>query len=182
MNLPNKLSLARVILVPVCIFFILFDKIPFNYLIALVVFGIASITDFLDGHIARSRHLVTNFGKFVDPLADKLLVCSVLICLIPVGVAPAVAVIIIIAREFAVSGLRIIAAEQKIVLAANIWGKIKTVSQIVVICVSLFCLQFLNTPLFIGICTWLMWTIAAITIASGVTYFAANIACLKTQD
>lgn len=182
MNLPNKLSIARIFLVPVCILFMMLDSIPYNYLIALVVFVVASFTDFLDGHIARSRHLITTFGKFVDPLADKLLVCSVLICMIPSGVANAVAVVIIIAREFAVSGLRTIAAEKNVVLAANMWGKIKTVSQIIVICFSLFCLEFFNTPLTVTISNCLVWCIAAITIASGVTYFAANIDCLKSQN
>lgn len=134
MNLPNKLTLLRVILIPFFIFFLLnnsFGKLGFW--IALVIFCVASFTDFLDGQIARKYNLVTNFGKFMDPLADKLLVCSALICFIELGVLPAWMVIIIIAREFIISGFRLIASDNGVVIAASWWGKTKTVSQMIMI-------------------------------------------------
>ncbi len=128
MNLPNKLTVLRVILVPFYVFFYLtadhFGP-SFRY-IALVIFIIASLTDMLDGKIARKHNLVTTFGKFMDPLADKLLVCSALICFIPKGRIPTVVVLIIIAREFIISGFRLVAAEKGSVIAAGIWGKWKT--------------------------------------------------------
>lgn len=133
MNLANKLTLFRVILVPVFIVLLAVNKIPYGVTIATIVFIIASITDKLDGYIARSRNQVTNFGKFMDPLADKLLVISALVCLIDKGLVPSWAVIIIIARELAVSGLRTIAASEGVILAAGWWGKIKTVIQMVAI-------------------------------------------------
>ena len=126
MNLPNKLTLLRVILVPFFVFFMLTDIVPFSPVIALVIFIAASVTDALDGHIARSRNLVTTFGKFLDPLADKVLVISALICLNSIGVIGAVPVIIIVAREFMVSGLRLVTANEGVVVAAGIWGKLKT--------------------------------------------------------
>jgi len=134
MNLPNKLTLLRVILIPFFIFFLLnnsFGKIGFW--IALAIFCVASFTDFLDGQIARKYNLVTNFGKFMDPLADKLLVCSALICFVELGVLPAWMVIIIIAREFIISGFRLIASDNGVVIAASWWGKTKTVSQMLMI-------------------------------------------------
>lgn len=133
MNLANKLTLFRIILVPVFIVLMAVNKIPYGVTIGTIVFIIASITDKLDGYIARSRNQITNFGKFMDPLADKLLVISALVCLIDKGVVPSWAVIIIIARELAVSGLRTIAASEGIILAAGWWGKIKTVIQMVAI-------------------------------------------------
>ncbi|MCM1381141.1 MAG: CDP-diacylglycerol--glycerol-3-phosphate 3-phosphatidyltransferase [Muribaculaceae bacterium] len=126
MNLPNKLTLLRVILVPFFVFFMLTDIVPYSPVITLVIFILASVTDALDGHIARSRNLVTTFGKFLDPLADKVLVISALICLNSVGVIGAVPVIIIVAREFMVSGLRLVTANEGVVVAAGIWGKLKT--------------------------------------------------------
>ena len=133
MNLPNKLTMLRVIMIP---FFVLFMLAPFAQnracsIIAFIIFVTASLTDTLDGMIARKYHLVTNFGKFMDPLADKLLVCSALVCFVSLGRLPAWIVIIIIAREFIISGFRLIAAEQGVVIAASYWGKFKTVSQMV---------------------------------------------------
>lgn len=134
MNLPNKLTVLRVIMVPFFVFFMLTDVGgPANKWIALVLFCVASLTDMLDGKIARARNLVTNFGKFMDPLADKLLVTAALISLVEFRVVPSWAAVIIIAREFAVSGLRTIAASEGKVIAASWWGKIKTVIQIVAI-------------------------------------------------
>ena len=134
MNTPNKLTIARMILVP---FFVLFILTGWggdaNRYVCLAIFVVASITDWFDGHLARKNNLVTNFGKFMDPLADKLLVCSALICMIELDRLPAWFVIIIIAREFIISGFRLIAAENGVVIAANYWGKFKTVSQMVMI-------------------------------------------------
>lgn len=131
MNLANKLTVLRMILVPVFLIFIAVKGIPYGTFIATFIFIIASITDKLDGYIARSRNQITNFGKFMDPLADKLLVTAALISLVEYRVVPSWAAVIIIAREFAVSGLRTIAAAEGKVIAASWWGKIKTVIQII---------------------------------------------------
>lgn len=126
MNLPNKLTLLRTILVPVFLVFALIDRIPFNYTIALAVFVAASITDALDGHIARKNNLVTSFGKFLDPLADKVLVVSALAAFVDLKIISSIPLIIIVAREFMVSGLRLVTAGNGIVVAAGFWGKLKT--------------------------------------------------------
>ena len=142
MNLPNKLTLLRIILVPFFIIAMLVN-FPFHYLVAGCIFGVASVTDTLDGKIARSRNLVTDFGKFADPLADKILVLTALVCFLQVGLLGsfgAIPVIIVLFREFAVSGIRLVAASSGKVVAANIWGKIKTVSQMVGISV-IFAMQ-----------------------------------------
>jgi CDP-diacylglycerol--glycerol-3-phosphate 3-phosphatidyltransferase len=135
MNLPNKLTMFRVVLVP---FFVLFLLLPcfqttLGSLIALVIFVVASLTDMLDGKIARKYNLITNFGKFMDPLADKLLVCSAMICMVKLNEIAAWVVIVIIAREFIISGFRLIAADNRIVIAASMWGKVKTVFQMALI-------------------------------------------------
>lgn len=137
MNLPNKLTMLRIILVPFFVLFMTVGKSPTAVLIALVIFTAASLTDMLDGKIARKYNLVTNFGKFMDPLADKLLVCSAMICLIELGRIPSWIVLIIIAREFIISGFRLIASDNGIVIAASWWGKIKTITQMVMIIVLL---------------------------------------------
>ncbi|MCR5670984.1 MAG: CDP-diacylglycerol--glycerol-3-phosphate 3-phosphatidyltransferase [Butyrivibrio sp.] len=134
MNLPNKLTVCRVVLIPFFVFFLLFD--PSNDLfkwIALALFIIASLTDLLDGKIARKYNLITDFGKFMDPLADKLLVCSAMIGLIELDRIPAAVVIIIIAREFIISGFRLIAADNGRVIAASYWGKFKTTFQMIMV-------------------------------------------------
>ncbi len=133
MNLANKLTLIRIFLVPVFLVFIAVKDIPYGSFIATFIFILASLTDKLDGYIARSRNQITNFGKFMDPLADKLLVTAALISLVDLQVVPGWAAVVIIAREFAVSGLRSIAAAQGRVIAASWWGKIKTVIQIIAI-------------------------------------------------
>ena len=134
MNTPNKLTLFRVVMIP---FFVVFMLAPFGGAaakwIALAIFIIASLTDALDGYLARRDNLITDFGKFMDPLADKLLVCSALICLVELDKIPCWVVIIIIAREFIISGFRLIAADNGVVIAASYWGKFKTVSQMVMI-------------------------------------------------
>ncbi|MCH5324103.1 MAG: CDP-diacylglycerol--glycerol-3-phosphate 3-phosphatidyltransferase [Eubacterium sp.] len=138
MNLPNKLTLMRIILVPFFVLFMLTEGIiPQNYLWAAILFAAASITDLFDGRIARKRNIVTDFGKFLDPLADKILVISALICFVQLGWCAAWAAALITAREFAVSGVRLVAAgsEKKIVIAANIWGKLKTASTMIAVSV-----------------------------------------------
>lgn len=136
MNLPNKLTILRIIMVPFFVVFMLTNLGgAANKWIALALFVVASLTDLLDGKIARKYNLVTNFGKFMDPLADKLLVCSAMICLIEMGKLPAWIVIIIIAREFIISGFRLVASDNGIVIAASYWGKFKTVFQMAMIIV-----------------------------------------------
>ena len=137
MNLPNKLTILRTILIPFFLAAMLWEAVPYGNWIALVIFAIASLTDMLDGKIARKYNLVTNFGKFMDPLADKLLVSSALIAFVELGRIPCWIVIIIIAREFIISGFRLVAADNGIVIAAGIWGKIKTAEQMVMICILL---------------------------------------------
>lgn len=133
MNLPNKLTILRVILIPFFLVALMVDAIPYGKWIAVGIFVIASFTDMLDGKIARKYNLITNFGKFMDPLADKLLVCSAMIALIELDRIPAWVVIIIIAREFIISGFRLVASDNGVVIAAGWWGKVKTVVQMVMI-------------------------------------------------
>ena len=133
MNTPNKLTILRVIMIPFFVFFMLADMGNAGKYTALVLFIAASLTDTLDGYLARKYNQVTNFGKFMDPLADKLLVCSALICLMDVGKLPSWAVIVIISREFIISGFRLVASDNGIVIAASWWGKSKTISQMVMI-------------------------------------------------
>lgn len=179
MNLPNKLTMFRVILIPFFVFFLL---APFfegygNY-IAVGIFVVASLTDFLDGYLARKHNLVTNFGKFMDPLADKLLVCSALICLIELKLIPAWVVIIIIAREFIISGFRLIASDNGVVIAASYWGKFKTTFQILMVIVLM--LQIPHTA-FSVIGQVLIWISLALTIISLVDYIVKNKNVLKDQ-
>lgn len=142
MNLPNKLTIARVIMIPFFLFFLMTDFFAGSRYVALAIFIIASLTDMLDGKIARKHNLVTNFGKFMDPLADKLLVCSAMIAFIELGLIPAWIVIIIIAREFIISGFRLIAAEKNVVIAAGMSGKIKTTVQMIMCCLLIARLPF----------------------------------------
>lgn len=171
MNLPNKLTVLRVIMVPFFVLFMLTDLGgDANKWIALAIFCVASLTDMLDGKIARARNLVTNFGKFMDPLADKLLVCSAMICLIPAGKLPAWIVIIIIAREFIISGFRLIASDNGIVIAASYWGKFKTVSQMFMI--ILLIADF--GGVFSAIENVLIWVSLILTVVSLIDYIAKN--------
>lgn len=175
MNLPNKLTVLRVIMVPFFVFFMLTDVGgAANKWIALVIFCVASLTDMLDGKIARARNLVTNFGKFMDPLADKLLVCSAMICLIPSGKLAAWIVIVIIAREFIISGFRLVASDAGIVIAASYWGKFKTVSQMFMIIVLIADLG----GVFDMIGTILIWVSLILTIVSLFDYIAKNVQVL----
>lgn len=151
MNTPNKLTVLRMILVPFFVASLLAgDSLPHHNLIALVIFAAASYTDHLDGKIARSRNLVTTFGKFMDPLADKIMVISALVCFVSQGLADVWLVLLIIFREFMVTSVRLVAADTGVVVAANNWGKAKTVSQIVAILAILF-LQYLLELVSIGV-------------------------------
>ncbi|MDY4081282.1 MAG: CDP-diacylglycerol--glycerol-3-phosphate 3-phosphatidyltransferase [Candidatus Metalachnospira sp.] len=174
MNLPNKLTMFRVILIPVFIIVLMagvFSE-PLNRYIGVAVFCIASFTDYLDGNIARKYNLVTNFGKFMDPLADKLLVSSALICMIELGMLPAWIVIIIISREFIITGFRLIAVENGVVIAASWWGKIKTVMQMAMIIVVMLGINDLIGMVLIALAT-------IFTVISGVDYIVKNIGVLK---
>ena len=175
MNLPNKLTVSRVIMVPFFVFFMLTDVGgAANKWIALALFFAASLTDMLDGKIARARNLVTNFGKIMDPLADKLWVCSAMIYLIPSGDLEAWFVIVIIAREFIISGFRLVASDNGIVIAASYWGKFKTVSQMAMIIVLIA--DFGGVFDMIGMV--LIWVSLILTIVSLVDYVAKNIQVL----
>ena len=179
MNLPNKLTLFRVILIPFFVFFLLAPYFEgYGNYIAVAIFIVASITDFLDGKIARKYNLVTNFGKFMDPLADKLLVCSALICLIQLKSIPAWVVIIIIAREFIISGFRLIASDNGVVIAASYWGKFKTAFQMLAVIVLI-----LNIPnkVFVILGTVLIYVSLALTVISLIDYIAKNKDVLKDQ-
>ncbi len=169
MNLPNKLTIFRVILIPFFIIFLLIPITAFDKWIALAIFIIASLTDLLDGKIARKYNLVTNFGKFMDPLADKLLVCSALICLIELNKIPSWMVIIIIAREFIISGFRLVAADNGVVIAASYWGKFKTTFQMIAVCLLIADLEMLNV-----ITQITLWIAVILTVVSLIDYLIKN--------
>ena len=175
MNLPNKLTIIRVCLIPFFVAALLFDH-GNNYtmrIVANVLFIVASLTDLFDGKIARKYNLVTNFGKFMDPLADKLLVCSALICLIELGQLPAWVVIIIISREFIISGFRLVAADNGVVIASSYWGKFKTTFQMGAVILMIF-----NIPALTLVTNIVVVIAVALTIISLVDYVAKNIKIL----
>ena len=179
MNLPNKLTLFRVVLIPFFVLFLLINPASQALrIIADIIFIVASLTDMLDGKIARKYNLVTNFGKFMDPLADKLLVCSAMICLIATEQLYAWIVIIIVAREFIISGFRLIAAENGIVIAANIFGKLKTVSQMIMIITLVANLPFVWLQVLGQIFIWIS---LILTVLSLVIYIYQNSEVLKEQ-
>ena len=194
MNLPNKLTLTRILLVPVFMIFVSLtsrDSIVdgnFNatfYLLAGIVFAAASFTDFLDGHLARKWHMVTDFGKFADPLADKLLTTVAFIYMMRDGVCSPVVLCIILAREFAVSGLRMVAAGAKDgkVIAANMWGKVKTVLQMLTIIFYYFTVSLTGNVLgqqCADIASVLCWVVAAVTAISGIKYLWDNRSFINT--
>ena len=172
MNLPNKLTVARVVLIPFFVFFLLID--PSNEVFkwtALAIFIVASLTDMLDGKIARKYNLITDFGKFMDPLADKLLVCSAMIGLIELGRIPSWIVIIIIAREFTISGFRLIAADNGRVIAASYWGKFKTTFQMIMVILMIANIQI---PWVRVLTQIIMWIALALTIISLIDYLIKN--------
>jgi CDP-diacylglycerol--glycerol-3-phosphate 3-phosphatidyltransferase len=180
MNIANKLTISRIILTPVFLAVILIPQVPFRFFISGLIFGAASITDYYDGKIARQRKLVTNFGKFLDPIADKLLVCAALFAFTWLNFISAFVPFLVVAREFAVSSVRMISAGKGTVVAANKWGKIKTVAQMVAILVSLAVLEFANqgcfglfvlpafvVPLTVNV---LIWVSVVLTVISGINY------------
>jgi CDP-diacylglycerol--glycerol-3-phosphate 3-phosphatidyltransferase len=184
MNLPNKLTILRVCMVPPFVFFMLADFVPHRFLFALILFCAASYTDHLDGKIARRDNLITNFGKLMDPLADKILVISALICLVKLDLASTVCVLLIMIREFAITSIRLLAVEQGRVIAANNWGKLKTISQMVAIIAILF-FQYLATflPEFLYPATVIGHVLVVIatlfTVISGVIYVKDNVDVMK---
>lgn len=182
MNLPNKLTVFRVILIVPFIVLLLGGHAQWSWLsailggaiaytdyIALAIFIIASLTDLLDGKIARKYNLVTNFGKFMDPIADKLLVCSALICLIEMGRIPSWIVIIVISRELIIDGFRLVASDNNVVIAASYWGKFKTTFQMIMVC-----LMLVNVPALESVTQILMWIATALTVISLVDYIVKN--------
>ena len=171
MNLPNKLTILRVIMIPFFVAALLYDggaNQNMRY-VAAALFIIASLTDMLDGKIARKYNLVTNFGKFMDPLADKLLVCSALICMIELRELPAWMVIIIISREFIISVFRLVASDNGVVIAASYWGKFKTTFQMIGVVLLIF-----NIPALSTLTTIIVWIALALTVISLVDYIVKN--------
>ena len=178
MNLPNKLTVLRVVLVPFFVVFLLLSRTTDSLKwVALALFVVASLTDLLDGKIARKYNLVTTFGKFMDPLADKILTISGMICLIELGRIPSWIVVIIVAREFIISGFRLIATEHGIVIAANYWGKWKTTFQMIMII-----LMIMNIPQLQILTTIAMWIALALTIISLATYIMQNMEVVKSMN
>lgn len=178
MNIPNTLTILRVILIPFFVIFMLFDITDVDKYIALAIFIVASLTDMLDGYLARKNHQVTNFGKFMDPLADKLLVCTAIICLMDLDKLPSLVVIIIIAREFIISGFRLVASDNGVVIAASWWGKTKTVSQMFMIILLILDLG----GMFATLETILIYLSLILTIVSLGDYILKNKQVLSMQD
>lgn len=186
MNLPNKLTLLRVALVPVFMVFASLCNMRADVhdqtmaLLAGIVFAAASFTDYLDGHLARKYHLTTDFGKFMDPLADKMLTTAAFLYMVVDGACHPVVLAVILFREFAVAGVRMLAAERGAVIAANLWGKIKTVLQMATILVYYFGAAFTNSLAFalpLALTFWLCWAVAAVTVLSGGVYLWQNRQC-----
>ena len=168
MNLPNKLTIARMAMVPLFMIALLMNT-PASRIIATVIFALASLTDMLDGHIARKYNMVTNFGKLMDPLADKVLTAAAMICLVELGDLAAWIAVVIIFREYLITGLRSVAASENIVVAANIWGKVKTV------CHWISLMLLMVKPQVVALCgidlgLWIMYVAVALTIYSGLDY------------
>lgn len=196
MNLPNKLTVLRIAIVPLMIATLLIG-FPHHYLVSGLLFGIAALTDFFDGRIARKRNLITDFGKFADPLADKILVISALVCFAELSITSSVVAIVVLFREFAVTSIRLVAASSGKVVAANMWGKAKTVSQIIAIAVT-FALQYIAELMSMSIipvsanvlsqCTLMfyivsnvcLWISAALALISGIIYIKDNREFIKT--
>ncbi len=175
LNLPNKLTIIRIVLTPVFLFLFFAEFIPYNYIFALIVFVVAAITDFADGKIARSRNIITNFGKIADPIADKILTTTILLCFMQKNLCSIWVILLILTREFAVSAIRITAASQGAVIPANMYGKIKTVMQMVfsIIILLLIALQSaidFTIPHFEIISAVMMWMLAVVTLVSGFIY------------
>lgn len=178
MNLPNKITIFRMCMIPFFLVFFLIDTIPYHNVIALAIFIVACLSDALDGHLARKHNLVTNFGKFMDPLADKLLVCTALLCFVDNGTLNLIVAIVIVAREFIISGFRLVAAEGGLVLAASYWGKFKTATQMVM-CILL--ILHLDYAWFGVLETVFVWASFALTIISLLDYLIKNKSVLNTK-
>lgn len=188
MNTPNKLTVFRIALVPLIVIFLISKNLDHNFLYSLLIFIVASYTDRLDGHLARKTKSITRFGKIMDPLADKILVSSIFICFTDLGIIPALATILIIAREFIITSIRflILESEQKVV-SANKWGKLKTASQmitIIIILVFQICLEEFNKcP--INVFTWiqnvLIWICVILSLLSGIIYIVDNRQYIKSN-
>ena len=168
MNLPNKLTIARMAMVPLFMVTLLINT-PESRILSVVIFALASLTDMLDGQIARKYNMVTNFGKLMDPLADKVLTAAAMICLVELGDLAAWIAVVIIFREYLITGLRSVAASENIVVAANIWGKVKTVCQMIAL------MLLMIKPQIVAVCgidlgLWLMYVAVALTIYSGLDY------------
>ncbi|MBQ2369481.1 MAG: CDP-diacylglycerol--glycerol-3-phosphate 3-phosphatidyltransferase [Peptococcaceae bacterium] len=168
MNLPNKLTIARMAMVPLFMIALLMNT-PASRILATVIFALASLTDMLDGQIARKYNMVTNFGKLMDPLADKVLTAAAMICLVELGDLAAWIAVVIIFREYLITGLRSVAASENIVVAANIWGKVKTVCQMIAL------MLLMVKPQVVALCgidlgLWIMYVAVALTIYSGLDY------------
>lgn len=179
MNLPNKLTVLRVLMIPFFVWVLMADggrNQTYRYIAAAIFIG-ASLTDLLDGKIARKYNLVTNFGKFMDPLADKLLVCSALICMIELGQIPAWMVLIIIAREFIISGFRLVASDNGVVIAASYWGKWKTTFQMLAVILLIFNFEALS--MLTNIC---VWAALVLTVVSLIDYLVKNAGVLLEGD
>ena len=168
MNLPNKLTIARMCMVPLFMIALMMNT-PASRLIATVIFALASLTDMLDGQIARKYNMVTNFGKLMDPLADKVLTAAAMICLVELGDLAAWIAVVIIFREYLITGLRSVAASENIVVAANIWGKVKTVCQMIALMLLMVKPQIVDLC-GINIGLWLMYVAVTLTIYSGLDY------------
>lgn len=177
MNLANKLTFFRILLIPVFLVFIL-SSMENSMLIACGIFMLASFTDFLDGYIARKYNMVTNLGKFIDPMADKLLVTSAMVSLVELGMIPSWMVIVILAREFIVSIFRAVAAAEGIVIAASWWGKAKTISQMIALIVIMLSPLYQNTA-GVNVGMIIMWIATILTIISGTDYILKNKQVLK---
>ena len=194
MNLPNKLTVLRIILVPFYIFFLLMPGIQHHYLIALAIFGIASYTDHLDGKIARKYNMITDFGKFADPLADKIMILAALACFIQLGLTNAVVITVVVSREFMVTAIRLVASAKGKVVAANNWGKAKTISQIAAVLLVMLLQYILElnsmniiklrnvadlTNVFNIIGEAAIWISVLFTVISGVIYMVQNFEFIK---
>ncbi|MCQ2517457.1 MAG: CDP-diacylglycerol--glycerol-3-phosphate 3-phosphatidyltransferase [Lachnospiraceae bacterium] len=175
MNIANKITLARVILIPVFCFFLMYDKLPgWSKWVAMGIFIVASLTDFVDGKVARKYNMVSNFGKFMDPLADKLLVCTALICLLYLGKINVYLVLIIIARDFIINGFRTVASDNGVVIAASWWGKVKTAAQMVMIVLLIADIEQLAVVNIV-----LEWIVLVLTVYSLCDYLVRNRNVLK---
>lgn len=190
MNLPNKLTLLRVVMIVPFVLCLLASHQKWQFLggaadyleyVALLIFALASLTDLIDGKIARKYNLVTNFGKFMDPLADKLLVCAAMIVLVEMGRIPSWVVIVIISREFIISGFRLIASDNGVVIAASYWGKFKTTFQMIMICMMIVMEApvFAGLPVFSGVTYAVMWIALVLTVVSLIDYLVKNRSVLK---